>query len=106
MEDTHDHSRRKFLGTMGKTAAAAAGITLLSTRSATASEPQASAKASSRRESPDTTVNWKCCVSTCRNCGAGYVAYDCVPNQQGCSSYCTSCIKSKGTCYYYSSGAC
>lgn len=105
MEDTHDHSRRKFLGTMGKTAAAAAGITLLSARSATASEPQASPKAPNRHDAPD-LINWTCCVSTCRNCGAGYVAYDCVPNQQGCSSYCTSCIKSKGTCYYYSSGAC
>lgn len=106
MENTQDHTRRKFLGTVGKTAAAAIGVTLLSTRAATAGEPTTRPKASMGRQSPNASVNWTCCVSTCKSCGSGLVAYHCSSNTQGCTPYCSGCIRSKGTCYSYQTAGC
>ena len=104
MEKTHHHSRRKFLGTVGKTAAAAVGVTLLSAQSANASEARSTAGAPPRRNSTLGPVTYRCCVSKCRSCGAGQIAYYCTPNSGSCSSFCSTCTTSKGTCYSYASG--
>lgn len=104
MENTQHHSRRRFLGTVGKTAAAAVGMTLLSAQSAHASEAHSTAGAAPGRKSTLNAVTYRCCVSTCRSCGVGQVAYSCSPNSSACSSFCSTCTTSKGTCYSYASG--
>lgn len=104
MENTQHHSRRRFLGTVGKTAAAAVGVTLLSAQSAHASEPRNTAGAGPRGKVAPLAVTYRCCVSTCRSCGAGQVAYYCTPNSGACSPFCSTCTTSKGTCYSYASG--
>lgn len=104
MENTQHHSRRRFLGTVGKTAAAAVGVTLLSAQSAHASEPRSTPAAAKGRNSTLGPVTYRCCVSTCKSCGPGQVAYYCTPNSGACSPFCSTCTTSKGTCYSYASG--
>lgn len=99
MEDRRQ-SRRKFLGTVGKTAAAAVGVSVLGARTAHAE----TGTAGPPRESGPDAVTYRCCVSTCRSCAAPNIAYYCTPNSSGCASYCTSCQSSKGTCYSFTSG--
>ncbi len=84
-------SRRSFLGHLGVTAASAVGLAMVP-----------SMARASGGEAPDTTSSgsYNCCVSTCRNCGPGLVAYYCSRLVSSCPpSYCTSCRSSAGTCY-------
>lgn len=92
-------SRRSFLGHVGLTAAAAAGATLIP--SAAAAQGPSSTRAAGRR-GEKAAPTFKCCVSTCINCGPGKVGYYCTVLVGGCgSSYCTqTCGTSRGTCYY------
>lgn len=91
-------SRRSFLGHLGLTAAAAAGLALMSA-SAQASTDRRPATGRQRGES---VATFRCCVTTsCSQCGPGKVSYKCVPLVGGCGAdYCTGCIASQGTCYY------
>lgn len=96
--DGQPASRRTFLGHLGLTAAVAAGLVL--------APSAAHAQGTGRYQSGvggkwlDRNATFRCCVSTCRNCGPGLVAYQCTVLVSGCgSSYCTQCQTSRGTCY-------
>lgn len=96
--NSNDGTRRSFLGHLGLTAAAGLGLALLP--SAAQAEGTRGSRSEPAGRSGAQAVAYRCCVSTCRNCGSGQVAYYCTRVAGGCPpSYCTPCGTSRGTCY-------
>lgn len=98
---TGQSSRRSFLGHVGLTAAAAAGLALIPS-AAQADVAQSGTRPARAGRGKQQAPTYRCCVSTCINCGPGQVGYYCTVLVGGCgSSYCTTtCGASRGTCYY------
>lgn len=110
-QDTDGHSTRttddnagRFLGQVGTTLAAAAGLALLPGLS------RASASRQAVRGKQRNDPTWRCCVD-CRDCGYGsckdsYVRYYCTHQTSGCSDFCTACKALGPSCYTYSASSC
>lgn len=89
-------SRRSFLGHLGLTAAAAAGLASVPA----VAQGQTKQPSAQGGPEPGAEKTFRCCVGTCRNCAAPYVAYACTPLTNYCgAAYCTGCQTSRGTCY-------
>ena len=112
--DREGRSRRHFLGIVGKTAAAAVGISLLPQASAAAAGGIAANEGRNgikgTRNSRDTinaTVTYSCCINTSHcstyQCGSK-VNYYCTSNNGCAPAYCTGCTTYRGSCYSFQSG--
>lgn len=97
---TTDHTRRSFLGTVGKTLAAGVGLALM---------PDAARADERERDTASLAPKTYTCCANASQCGggcaSGRVKFQCTSS--GCPSYCTSCRDVNPNCYTFTSpGGC
>jgi hypothetical protein len=102
------NTRRRFLGQVGTTLAAAVGFALVPGLGGASTQER---RGKGQRKVPAAT--WSCCVdcvdcSGCGNCSSGFTKYFCTHQTPGCDNFCTGCTKysTHGNCYIYSSPVC